>query len=227
MLIELPVVITPSLIIDSIILFFVTLVGLFNNPDSFKKPNNASFDTLSNKIASCYSGILFCFINEIAKYEDGIIIYALDSYNMTKYFIEYLKKQIYIYIYICFNGDDSFVNLRFKHNDCEYLFVHRVSGNNKIDNALKRTFKLKDKSSDLYLLVTMIMNQFNKVFKKCEKNEFIHIILPESDKDLKLKNKDYPSTHIFTDNKYYDNTYGGKMIYNRLGKKLTVIYLNF
>ena len=223
MLIELPVVITPSSIIDPIILFFVKLVGLFNNPDSFKKSDNASFDTLSNKIASCSSGILLCFINEIAKYEDDIIIYALDSYNMSKYFIEYLKKQIYI----CFNGDVNCVNLRFKHNDCEYLFVHLVSGKNKIDNALKRTFKLKDKSSDLYLLVTMIMNQFNKDLKKCENNEFIYIILPESDKDLKLKNKDYPSIHIFTDNKYYDNTYPGKMIYNRLEKKLTVIYLNF
>ena len=79
----------------------------------------------------------------------------------------------------------------------------------------------------MYLLVTMIINQFNKDPKKCEKNEFIYIILPESEKDLKLKNKDCPSIHIFTNNKYYDNTYPGKIIYNRLKKKLPVIYLNF
>ena len=102
-----------------------------------------------------------------------------------------------------------------------------MSGNYKIDNALKRTFKLKDKDSDLYLLVTTISNQFNKDPKKCEKNEFIYIILPESDKDLKLKNKDYPSIDIFTNNKYYDKTYPGKIIYSRLKKKLPVIYLNF
>ena len=91
MLIELPVVNTPSLIINSIILFFVKLVGLFDNPDSFKKSDNASFDTLSKKVGSCSFAILLCFINEIAKYEDDIIIYTLDMYNMNKYFIEYLK----------------------------------------------------------------------------------------------------------------------------------------
>ena len=73
---------------------------------------------------------------------------------------------IYIYIFICKN---SFVNLRFKHNNSEYLFVKFVSGNNKIDKALKKTFKLKDKSSDLYLLVTMIINQFNKDPKNVKK----------------------------------------------------------
>ena len=46
MSIALPVIITPSLIINSIILFFVKLVGLFDNTDSFKKSDNASFDTL-------------------------------------------------------------------------------------------------------------------------------------------------------------------------------------
>ena len=66
MLTELPDVITPSLIINSIILFFVKLVGLFNNPDSFKKSHNASFDTLNKKIASYSFGILLCLINEIA-----------------------------------------------------------------------------------------------------------------------------------------------------------------
>ena len=92
---------------------------------------------------------------------------------MSKYFIKYLKKDIYIYIYIyiyvCFDGKNSFVNLRFKHNNSEYLFVEFVSGNIKIDKALKKTFKLKNKSSDLYLLVTMIINQFNKDPKNVKK----------------------------------------------------------
>ena len=88
---------------------------------------------------------------------------------MSKYFIKYLKKDIYIYIYVCFDGKNSFVNLRFKHNHSEYLFVEFVSGNIKIDKALKKTFKLKNKSSDLYLLVTMIINQFNKDPKNVKK----------------------------------------------------------
>ena len=88
---------------------------------------------------------------------------------MSKYFIKYLKKDIYIYIYVCFDGKNSFVNLRFKHNNSEYLFVEFVSGNIKIDKALKKTFKLKNKSSDLYLLVTMIINQFNKDPKNVKK----------------------------------------------------------
>ena len=41
---------------------------------------------------------------------------------MNKYFIEYPKKKIYT----CFDGEDGFVNLKFKHNDKEYLFVEFV-----------------------------------------------------------------------------------------------------
>ena len=116
-------------------MFFVKLVGLFDNPDSFKKSDNASFDTLSKKIQSCSFAILLCFTNEIAKYEDDIIIYVLYDYNMDKYFTEYPKNQFYT----CFDGNDKFVNLKFKHNDNEYLFVEFISGinNNKnLDNAL-------------------------------------------------------------------------------------------
>ena len=43
----------------------------------------------------------------------------------------------------------------------------------------------------------MIIDQFNIDARKEEKGEFQYIILPYSDKDLKLKNKDYPSIHIF------------------------------
>ena len=98
------------------------------------------------------------------------------------------------------------------YTDSEYLFVEFISGinnNNKLDNALKKTFKLNDKNSDLYLLVIKIINQFNKDPNKGVKTEFIYIILPESDKDLKVMKKDYPTIHIFTDNRYYDNTYSG------------------
>ena len=100
-------------------------------------------------------------------------------------------------------------------------------GNNKRDDALKRIFKLKDKSSDLYLLLSKIISQFNIEPKEHEKKEFIYIILPESDKDLKFRKEKYPSIHIFTDNKYYDRTYACMMIYSRLKKKLPVIYFNF
>ena len=47
---------------------------------------------------------------------------------------------------------------------------------------------------------------------KGAKDEFIYIILPESDKYLKLIKKHYPSIRIFNDYRYYDNTYTDKMI---------------
>ena len=64
----------------------------------------------------------------------------------------------------------------------------------------------------MYLLVTKIINQFNMDPMKGAKDEFIYIILPESDKYLKLIKKHYPSIHIFNDYRYYDNTYTDKMI---------------
>ena len=57
-----------------------------------------------------------------------------------------------------------------------------------------------------------------------KKGEFKFTILPEKDKDLKLEIEKYPSIHIFTDDKYYDNTYSGKVIYNRLKKHLMIKY---
>ena len=101
-------VIVVSLIINLIILIFVNLCWFFKVLDSFRWSCNASFDILNKKIASCSFDILLCFINEIAKYEDDIIIHVSDKYNMNKYFIEYPKKQIYI----CFDGKDSFINLQ-------------------------------------------------------------------------------------------------------------------
>ena len=79
----------------------------------------------------------------------------------------------------------------------------------------------------MYLLLSKIISQFDIEPKEHEMKEFIYIILPESDKDLKFRKEKYPSIHIFTDNKYYDRTYACMMIYSRLKKKLPVIYFNF
>ena len=81
------------------------------------------------------------------------------------------------------------MNLKFEHKNSEYLFVHLVFGDNKIDNALKRVFKLKDRSNDLYLVLCKIIDQFDLDPKKNEKCEFVYIMLPERDKDLKCKKK--------------------------------------
>ena len=88
---------------------------------------------------------------------------------MKKYFIKYPKNQIYT----CFDGEDKRLNFRFEHNGNEYLFTHLLHGDNKIDIALKRIFKLKDKSSDLYLLLSKIIEQINIDPKRSIKDEFI------------------------------------------------------
>ena len=40
------------------------------------------------------------------------LLYELSMYNMNKYFIEDLKKQIDV----CFDGEDGFFNLKFDYN---------------------------------------------------------------------------------------------------------------
>ena len=112
MLIPLPVVRIPSLIINSIILFFVKLVGPFIIFESLKYSDNTSFDTLSRKIASYSFGILLFFIKEIAKYEEDVIIYVLVQYKMDNYFIEYPKLQLYIYSI----GKSCSLNLKFDYD---------------------------------------------------------------------------------------------------------------
>ena len=62
-----------------------------------------------------------------------LLCVLLDTYNMNKYFIEYPKNQMYM----CFDGEDGFVNLKFKHNDNEYLFVEFASKNNRLVSAFK------------------------------------------------------------------------------------------
>ena len=142
---------------------------------------------------------------------------------MNKYFIEYPKKKIYT----CFDGEDGFVNLKFKHNDKEYLFVEFVFTNHDLVGSIKRVFKIYDKGNDLYSVLSMIVDQFNENSEKDEKGEFKYCILPEKDRHLKVEEEKYPNIHVFTDNQYYDHTYSGKMVYKRIRKKLLVIYFNF
>ena len=142
---------------------------------------------------------------------------------MNKYFIEYPKKKIYT----CFDGKDRFVNLKFEHNDKEYLFVEFPFKNYNFASSIKRVLKLKDKNNDLYLVLSMIIDQFNENPKKYEKREFKYSIFPEKDWHLKFEEEKYPSIHIFTDGHYYDHTYSGMMMHSRIRKKLPVIYFNF
>ena len=117
---------------------------------------------------------------------------------------------------MCFDGLDGFVNFRFKHNDNEYLFVEFVPRNNRLFNGFKRVLKLKDENSASKTVLCLIADKFNSESRKDEKGEFKYTILPEKDRNLNFEQEDYPSIHIFTDGKYYDNTYSGKMMYNRL-----------
>ena len=91
---------------------------------------------------------------------------------MNKYFIEYPEKKIYT----CFDGEDGFINLKFKHNDKEYLFVEFVFKNHDLVGSVKRVFKLYDKSNDLYLALSMIGDQFNENSEKYKKGEFKYCI---------------------------------------------------
>ena len=149
------------------------------------------------------------------------LLYELNMYNMNKYFIEYLKKQIYV----CFDGGDGFVNLKFDYNGNEYLFVAIVTKNNRLLSTFKRVLKLKDKNNALHSLLCMIIDQFHIDPKKDEKGEFKYNLLPEYDKNLKFER--FPSIHIFTGDEDYDQVYSGKMIYNRIKKKLPMISFSF
>ena len=95
-----------------------------------------------------------------------------------------------------------------------------------MNNAIKKILKLKDKSNDLYLVLSMIIDQFNSDSKK-DKGELEYTILPERDKYLKFEKEKYPSIHIFTDDIYYDRTYAGVMMYNRLKRSCLQYVLIF
>ena len=72
-------------------------------------------------------------------------------------------------------------------------------------------------------MLGMIIDKLNLEPNRDKKGEFKFTILPEKDRDLKLEKENYPRIHIFADDKYYDNKYSGKMMYNRLEKKLPVV----
>ena len=142
---------------------------------------------------------------------------------MNKYFIEYHKN----HMYVCFDGLDGFVNFKFKHSDNEYLLVEFLCRNCRLFSAFKRVLKIKDENSALNTMLCMIIDKLNLEPNRDKKGEFKFTILPEKDKDLELEIEKHPSIHIFTDDKYYDNTYSGKMMYNRLEKKLPVVCFEF
>ena len=75
--------------------------------------------------------------------------YELNINNMNKYFMEYLKKQIYI----CFDGEDGFVNLKFDYNGNEYLLVEIFPKINRLLSTFKRVIKLKDKKHCIHYFV--------------------------------------------------------------------------
>ena len=139
------------------------------------------------------------------------------------YFIEYPKHKLFV----CYDGCDSDVNLLFKYNDGEYLLVEYVYENRGLVSAFKKLFELKDKNNSLNLVLCIILDQFDKDSNKNKKREFGFVILPERDRHLKFDKKKYPCIHIFTNDRYNNNTYAGKMITNRLKKKLPIVYLNF
>ena len=59
--------------------------------------------------------------------------------------------------------------MNFEHDDKEYLFVEYVFKNYNLVGAIKTVFKLKNKNNDLYLVLSMIIDQFNTDPKKDKK----------------------------------------------------------
>ena len=119
-------------------------------------------------------------------------------YNMNKYIIEYPNKGVCV----CFDDVEYNVNLILKHKDEEYLFVEYANDNNSLNFAIKRIFKLIDKTSALYEVFTIIIDKFNTDPERYEKDVFVFTVLPENDRNLKYYKKDYACVHIFTNDKY-------------------------
>ena len=115
-----------------------------------------------------------------------------------------------------------FINLKFDYNDNEYLFIHLIRKNSEIYDGVKKRLKSKDKNNVLYLIFCMIIDNFNLHSIKYDSSEFKYTLI--SDKDLNFKKREHPNINICNDDCYYDTTYSGKMMYNRLKKKLPVIY---
>ena len=136
---------------------------------------------------------------------------------MNKYFIEYPKNQLYT----CFDARDMFINLRFDHNDNEHLFIHIICKNNEIYDGVKKLTKLKDKKSALYLTFSMVIDNYILHSREYDYGEFRYAL--SLGKDLNFKKREYPNISVCNDGRYY-STYSDTIIYNRLRKKLPVIY---
>ena len=143
-------------------------------------------------------------------------------YNMNKYFIEYPKHRLYA----CYDGKDSYLNLIINHCDNEYLFVQLVCGTSKIIEAVEKVLKLRNENDALYSVICMILDKFVMESNKDQIGEFKYAILSEKDRDKNIKIDDYPCIYICTNDYYYD-MYVGKMLYNRIKKKLPLIYFDF
>ena len=51
--------------------------------------------------------------------------------------------------------------------------------------------------------------------------------MPDKNKVVVSENEVFPCVHLFTSNDFYENTYCGKMMFNRLKKKIPVIGVDF
>ena len=141
---------------------------------------------------------------------------------MNKYSIEYPKHKLSVRL----DGEDNYLNLIINHYRNEYVFVQFVYGSSKISEAAKKVPKLREENDALYLVICMIIDKFVTESKKNELSEFKNTILPEKGKDKNNRIEDYPSIYVCTNNNYY-NTSAGIMLYNRIKKKLPLIYFNF
>ena len=113
----------------------------------------------------------------------------------------------------------------------DYLFVEYINKNSRFNNAFKRILELKDKRNDLYLLLSMVIDQLkidsSKNEFKNKKGEFKYTIFPDQDNDLKFKKEENPTIYVFTDDIYSSHTSVGMKIYAMLKKKLPGIHFTF
>ena len=72
-------------------------------------------------------------------------------------------------MYICFDGQNGDVNLKFDYNGAEYLFAEFVYKNIKLVDTLKKLLKLKVKNSTLYVKIGKVVDKFNSILKKIKK----------------------------------------------------------
>lgn len=75
---------------------------------------------------------------------------------MNKYFIEYPKHRLFV----CYDGENSYLNLMINHCDNEYVFNQYVYGSSKIIEAVKKVLKLREENDALYLVICMILDKF-------------------------------------------------------------------